>query len=263
MCFHEDQKHDEAAADIYATRHAKMTMEHVTNMHKKWMSMDHGAYSIEQVVRLLDTIVDASSAGMGVGNLMHSFQTAERLRDCFPHLDWLHLVGLLHDLGKVMCCWGEPQWNVVGDTYPVGCKFSRKITMSPNFVANPDTAHGIYNTELGIYFAQCGLDKLMMSWGQDEYMYRVLVHNKCTIPAHGLGIIRYRSFNAWHIGNEYTHFTKVNDRATQLAWVRTFNEHNLDTENRSLLTIDRRWELWNSYYKHLCAKYNIGEYLMW
>ena len=28
--------------------------------------------------------------------------------------------GLIHDLGKVLCKYGEPQWAVVGDTFPVG-----------------------------------------------------------------------------------------------------------------------------------------------
>ena len=39
-----------------------------------------------------------------------------------PDDDWFHLVGLIHDLGKVMAFFGEPQWAVVGDTFPVGCK---------------------------------------------------------------------------------------------------------------------------------------------
>lgn len=30
-----------------------------------------------------------------------------------------------------------------------------------------------------------------MSWGHDEYLYRVLVHNKTTIPKEGLNMIRY------------------------------------------------------------------------
>ena len=37
---------------------------------------------------------------------------------------WFVLVGLIHDLGKVLCLFGEPQWAVVGDTFPVGCAFS-------------------------------------------------------------------------------------------------------------------------------------------
>ena len=47
--------------------------------------------------------------------------------------DWLVLVGLLHDMGKVMYRWGEAedgmdgsitgnQWALGGDTWVVGCK---------------------------------------------------------------------------------------------------------------------------------------------
>src|SRR2546422_6255074 len=37
------------------------------------------------------------------------------------------LTGLIHDLGKVLCLFGEPQWAVVGDTFPVGCAHSDTI----------------------------------------------------------------------------------------------------------------------------------------
>ena len=39
-------------------------------------------------------------------------QTAERLRKDFPEHGWLHLTGLIHDLGKIMAMYGEPQWAV-------------------------------------------------------------------------------------------------------------------------------------------------------
>ena len=32
----------------------------------------------------------------------HAMQTAENCRAAFPDLDWLHLVGLIHSLGKVL-----------------------------------------------------------------------------------------------------------------------------------------------------------------
>lgn len=53
-------------------------------------------------------------------------QTAEQIRsDGNPR--WFILTGLLHDLGKVLCLWSEPQWAVVGDSFPVGCRFSDRI----------------------------------------------------------------------------------------------------------------------------------------
>lgn len=34
--------------------------------------------------------------------VVHAMQTAENCRAAFPDLDWLHLVGLIHSLGKVL-----------------------------------------------------------------------------------------------------------------------------------------------------------------
>ena len=55
----------------------------------------------------------------------------------FP--EWFHLVGLIHDVGKIMALHGVPQYCVVGDTFPLGCKFSDKIVFSEQFVDNPDS----------------------------------------------------------------------------------------------------------------------------
>ena len=48
-------------------------------------------------------------------------QTAERIRKSYPDEPWFALVGLLHDLGKVLALKGEPQWAVVGDIFATGC----------------------------------------------------------------------------------------------------------------------------------------------
>lgn len=57
----------------------------------------------------------------------------------FSKSDWFHLCGLIHDLGKMMAIWGEDQYCVVGDTFPVGCKFSSTIVYSDTtFFNNPD-----------------------------------------------------------------------------------------------------------------------------
>ena len=44
--------------------------------------------------------------------------------------DWFHLVGFIHDLGKVLAhpaLGSQPQWAVVGDTFPTGCVHDRRI----------------------------------------------------------------------------------------------------------------------------------------
>ena len=39
------------------------------------------------------------------------------------------------------------------------------------FEGNPDQTNPQFNTQLGMYTQNCGLDALLMSWGHDELMY--------------------------------------------------------------------------------------------
>lgn len=117
---------------------------------------------------------------------------------------------------------GEPQWAVVGDTFVVGCEWSKNIVYrSDSFEGNPDGNNQSYNTKYGIYEPNTGLDNLMLSWGHDEYLYRVLKNHKTTLPNHALNIIRFHSFYPWHSNNDYHHLMKAEDEETK-KWVLTF-----------------------------------------
>ena len=72
-----------------------------------------------------------------------------------------------------------------------------------------------------MYKPGCGLDKLTMSWGHDEYLYRVLKHNNTKIPEIGLAMIRYHSFYPWHAGGDYEYFTTDKDREMR-NWILEF-----------------------------------------
>lgn len=155
-------------------------------------------------------------------NIVHAFQTAERAREEYPDLDWLHLTALIHDLGKVMAFYGEPQWAVVGDTFPVGCKWSEHIVFrKDSFDENPDAENPKYNTDLGMYAQHCGVDNLMMSWGHDEYLFHVLRHNRSTLPPQALNIIRFHSFYPWHTAGDYKQLEADADEETR-KWVNVF-----------------------------------------
>lgn len=39
-------------------------------------------------------------------NLVHMLQTAEGIRK-LGHPEWMQLVGLIHDMGKIMFLWGD------------------------------------------------------------------------------------------------------------------------------------------------------------
>lgn len=63
---------------------------------------------------------------------------------------------------------GEPQWAVVGDTFPVGCEPSENIVFrKETFGDNKDLKNPKYNTKYGMYEKECGIENLMMSWGHD------------------------------------------------------------------------------------------------
>ena len=95
--------------------------------------------TVLEAVHLLDALVDESDPDTDLPNSVHAFQTAERIRADHPDKEWFQLTGLLHDLGKVMALWGEPQYCVVGDTFPLGCKFSENIVFHDTFTNNQDT----------------------------------------------------------------------------------------------------------------------------
>lgn len=208
---------------------------------------------------MLDELVDDSDPDNELPNSVHDFQTAERIRAAHPEHDWFHLVGLLHDLGKVMALWGEPQWCVVGDTFPVGCEFSDKIVFAHQFVQNPDTDNPQYNTPAGIYAPKCGLENLMMSWGHDEYMYQMLRFNGCTIPEEGLACIRFHSFYPWHTEEAYHHLCTDHDLATVKPWVLEFNKFDLYSKGDEVPDVKAVWP----YYKSLLVKYNLDGLLSW
>jgi inositol oxygenase len=90
--------------------------------------------------------------------------------------DWLHLTALIHDLGKVLAhpkFGSQPQWAVVGDTFPTGCAHDPRLVYHQYFAANPDAADPQLSGVCGVYEAGCGLDKVTMSWGHDEYLHMV------------------------------------------------------------------------------------------
>ncbi len=44
-----------------------------------------------------------------------------------------------------MAFYDEPQWSVVGDTFPVGCAFQNSIVFRDwSFSSNPDNEHPVY-----------------------------------------------------------------------------------------------------------------------
>lgn len=142
----------------------------------------------------------------------HLFQTAESLRVASAP-EWMQLVGLIHDLGVVLAyvrgqtedgTTVDEQWGLTGPTHVVE--------------AGP---HG------------GGLDRCLISYGHDEFMYQVLTRSPgVRLPPVALRVIRYHSLIGWHTGGEYRNLEDAADReARPLA-------HEFSRHDR----YDRPWE---------------------
>ncbi|KFQ94330.1 Inositol oxygenase, partial [Nipponia nippon] len=172
--------------------------------------------------------------------------------------DWFHLVGLLHDLGKVLALFGEPQWAVVGDTFPVGCKVQKSVVFRDStFHDNPDIRDPRYSTEYGMYQPRCGLENVLMSWGHDEYMYRVMKFNNFALPKEAFYMVRFHSFYPWHTHGDYRHLCTEED-LRMLPWVRELNKFDLYTKQEELPDVQQL----RGYYQSLIDKYCPGQ-LCW
>merc|ERR1712002_604907 len=176
--YSKDDALGERVRKTYYEMHANQTMDFVASKHEKWLKFNHMEATVMEALDMLNELIDESDPDLDLPNIVHAFQTAERIRKDFPKDDWFHLIGLIHDLGKIMAFFGEPQWAVVGDTFPVGCQPQKSIVYGlESFKLNKDLVDKRYNTDLGIYEKNCGLDNVLMSWGHDEYLYQVLLNH--------------------------------------------------------------------------------------
>lgn len=236
--------------------HTYQTVESVRARRGFWCKFDKFELTIMEALEKLNALVDESDPDVDIPNAIHAFQTAERIRKVYPDDDWFQLTGLIHDLGKIMALYGEPQWAVVGDTFPLGCEFADTIVYrDTSFLLNPDLEDERYNTKCGIYEPNCGLDNVQMSWGHDEYMYQVLKnHPTCTLPEEGLYMIRFHSFYPWHTGGDYQHLCNQKDM-DMLPWIREFNKFDLYTKSDEYPKVEELI----TYYQSLCDKYIPGK----
>jgi len=232
--------------EFYRLNHTYQSYDFVQQKRAEFLQFSRKEMPVWGAMEYLNTLVDDSDPDIELDQLQHLLQTAEAIR-ADGHPDWFVLTGFIHDMGKVLCLFGEPQWAVVGDTFPVGCAHSDKIVYPEFFSANPDSTNPAYNTKYGIYEPHCGLDKVMMSWGHDEYLYQL---TKNHLPEPALYMIRYHSFYAQHRENAYDHLMSKHDHE-MFDWVQKFNPYDLYSKSP---VVPQASEL-RPYYEDLIAKY--------
>jgi len=232
--------------EFYRLNHQYQTFDFVVQKKADYLRFDKKEMPIWNAFDFLNELVDDSDPDIDLDQMQHLLQTSEAIRND-GHPDWMVLVGLIHDMGKVLCLFGEPQWAVVGDTFPVGCAYSDKIVYPEFFKDNPDFNNKTYQSKLGVYTENCGLDNVHMSWGHDEYVYHMM---KDYIPEPGLYMLRYHSFYSQHRENAYTHLMNEKD-LDMFKWVKLFNPYDLYSKNPN----QKSWEELKPYYQELVAKY--------
>jgi inositol oxygenase len=206
---------------------------------------------------LLDNITDLSDPDTSLPNSIHALQTAEAIRASpeFSTMEWMPLVGLIHDMGKILYVQGcdndgtskDTQWAIVGDTFITGCKIPDTVVLSEYNTLNSD-----HSNDVSIYKSGCGLSNVGVAFGHDEYMYRLLKANGHKMPKEAEYIIRYHSLYAWHSSNGYDYLEDEEDRKMKKI-VQKFNKFDLYSKNDNLpikWTTDLR-----NYYSMLVKKY--------
>ena len=254
-----------AVKEHYRKMRSRQTMDYVTRMKSKYLTFNR-PMMVWDAMEKLDELIDVSDPDLNLPNVHHLVQSAEAIReDGRP--DWMQLVGLIHDLGKIMFVSGsdedgtsqDEQWGLVGDIFVVGCKLP-ETCVYPEFNAlNPDMLDERYNTENGIYEPRCGLDNLTLAWGHDEYLYQVLKnHPDNRIPDEGMVMVRYHSFYPWHTGGSYAHLESPHD-ASYKDIVVDFNRYDLYSKREEAFDLDEI----KAYYLPIIEKYLGSGPIMW
>ncbi|MEL6675230.1 MAG: inositol oxygenase family protein [Bacteroidota bacterium] len=246
-----------AVREHYRKMRLNQTYDYVARMEQKYLTYDK-PMMLWDAMEKLNALIDVSDPDLDLPNVQHLLQSAEALRaDQRP--DWMQLVGLIHDLGKVMYLWGSDedgtsqaeQWGLVGDVFVVGCALPDSVVYPEFNALNPDMQNPRYASENGIYESGCGLDQLTLAWGHDEYLYQVLSHHpENRIPKAGMVMIRYHSFYPWHTGGSYQDLLSAED-AQYKEWILDFNRYDLYTKSQQLHELSELKE----YYLPIAEKY--------
>jgi inositol oxygenase len=222
---------------FYREQHEKQTVAYNLKARIDFKTKTRAEMTIWEAMEKLNTLIDESDPDTSLSQIEHLLQSAEAIRrDGKPR--WMQLTGLIHDLGKLLFFFdARGQWDVVGDTFPVGCAFDERIIYgNKSFKSNPDYADPMYSTKYGIYSPGCGLDNVMLSWGHDEYLYHI-VQAQSTLPDEALAMIRYHSFYPWHSAGAYHDLMNDNDKR-MLDAVRAFNPYDLYSKSDAVPKVE-------------------------
>lgn len=232
--------------EFYRLNHTYQTYDFVQAKKKDFLALNRKKMGMWEAAEFLNNLVDDSDPDTDMSQLEHLLQTAEQIRrDGQPR--WMILTGFIHDLGKILCLYGEPQWAVVGDTFPVGCAYQDSIVFKDFFKDNPDSGESRFQARAGVYEDGCGLEKVHLSWGHDEYIYHVV---KDHMPDEALYMLRYHSFYPAHRERDYEYLMNEKDKRL-FDSVRAFNPYDLYTKSHEKPDVQKL----RPFYEDLIAEY--------
>lgn len=244
--------------NFYKEQHTKQSVAYNLKARHDFHSKTRAEMTVWEAMEKLNTLIDESDPDTSLSQIEHLLQSAEAIRrDGKPR--WMQLTGLIHDLGKLLFFYdAQGQWDVVGDTFPVGIGFDERIIYGrESFKDNEDFNHPVYDTKFGIYSPGCGLDKVMLSWGHDEYLYHI-AKEQSTLPDEALAMIRYHSFYPWHSAGAYQELMDDHDKE-MLRAVKAFNPYDLYSKSDGIPSAE---EL-KPYYMELINEYFPNKVVRW
>ena len=157
-------------------------------------------------------------------------------------------------------------WTISSRSRVVGCKTPDRATFKEFRHLNMDEEDSRYNTDVGAYQANCGLENVFLLWTGCEYMYHLLRHNNVSLPEEALAMLRYCLLGDWHEHHEYSSITNADDE-DMLPFIQEFDalrrRARLKCVDCEDLTDEECKFLWNSHYANIAAKYNCDHILNW
>lgn len=264
MSFREYKNCSKHVKQFYKELRSNQSVDKVKELLNRYCTKFNRELTIWEVADHLRRLVDRSDPDLDLPNIVHGLQSAMYAKECGED-DWMILLCLIHDFGKIIYLWGNDQdgtsqnkqWGMVGDTYVVGCALPNTLVLPEYNILSPDRDNPLYNTANGMYKQNCGFDKCLLSFGHDEYLYQMLKHNKTGLPPEALYIIRYHSFYPWHQKQEYGHLANEYDHQ-MLPLLKRFNKYDLYSKS------DKQYDLeeLKPYFDSLIKKY-LPDKLYW
>src|SRR5215475_16152332 len=94
--------------ELYRLNHTHQTLDFVLAKKAEYGKLDKAEMGIWEAMDFLNNLVDDSDPDLALPQIVHALQTAEAIRQD-GHPRWFVLAGFIHDLGKTLCLFGEPQ----------------------------------------------------------------------------------------------------------------------------------------------------------